>query len=62
MGADIQPLGQVQVIANLIDFDMNLQEAGDAPVSIMKDLLHQQEKLHNLMADVYFLKMVFRQK
>jgi gamma-glutamyltranspeptidase/glutathione hydrolase len=30
MGADMQPLGQVQVLVNLIDFGMGLQEAGDA--------------------------------
>ena len=30
MGADMQPLGQVQVLVNLIDFKMGLQEAGDA--------------------------------
>jgi gamma-glutamyltranspeptidase/glutathione hydrolase len=31
MGADMQPQGQVQVLCNMIDFGMNLQEAGDAP-------------------------------
>jgi gamma-glutamyltranspeptidase/glutathione hydrolase len=31
MGGDMQPQGQAQIIINLIDFKMNLQEAGDAP-------------------------------
>jgi gamma-glutamyltranspeptidase/glutathione hydrolase len=31
MGADMQPLGQAQILVNLIDFGMNLQEACDAP-------------------------------
>ncbi len=31
MGGDFQPMGHTQIIMNLIDFGMNLQEAGDAP-------------------------------
>jgi gamma-glutamyltranspeptidase/glutathione hydrolase len=31
MGAAMQPQGQVQVLTNIIDFGMNIQEAGDAP-------------------------------
>ncbi len=31
MGGDFQPMGHTQIVMNLIDFDMNLQEAGDAP-------------------------------
>ncbi|MEM8522448.1 gamma-glutamyltransferase [Flavobacterium sp. PL12] len=31
MGGDFQPQGHLQVLMNVIDFGMNLQEAGDAP-------------------------------
>ncbi|MGB3619342.1 MAG: gamma-glutamyltransferase [Catalinimonas sp.] len=31
MGGDFQPQGHAQIIMNLVDFGMNLQEAGDAP-------------------------------
>jgi len=31
MGGAVQPQGHAQIVVNLVDFGMNLQEAGDAP-------------------------------
>lgn len=31
MGGSFQPLGQVEILMNIIDFGMNVQQAGDAP-------------------------------
>lgn len=31
MGGAVQPQGHAQIVVNLVDFDMGLQEAGDAP-------------------------------
>jgi len=40
MGGDMQTQGHAQIIMNIIDFNMNLQEAGDAP-----RIYHREESL-----------------
>jgi len=39
MGGAMQPQGHAQIVINIVDFDMNLQEAGDAP-----RIRHQSEQ------------------
>jgi gamma-glutamyltranspeptidase / glutathione hydrolase len=64
MGGDMQPQGHAQVVVNLVDFGMNLQEAGDAirmrhsgssePTgTVMKDggILHLEDGLPAAVVD-----------
>jgi gamma-glutamyltranspeptidase/glutathione hydrolase len=48
MGGATQPQGHAQIVMNLVDFDMNLQEAGDAP-----RILHSgsSDPMGSVMAD-----------
>lgn len=48
MGGAMQPQGHAQIIINMIDFGMNLQEAGDAPrIRHIGSSQPTDEKMHN---------------
>ncbi len=48
MGGDMQTQGHVQMVMNVIDFGMNIQEAGDAPRIYHRGIRHYTGHLDNV--------------
>lgn len=48
MGGDMQTQGHVQILMNIIDFGMNLQEAGDAPRIYHRGTSNSQGHIDNV--------------
>ena len=44
MGADFQPMGQAHVITNIVDYDMDIQQAIDAPRAFYMDEITEVER------------------
>lgn len=43
MGADFQPMGQAHLVTNMVDYDMDIQQAIDAPRAFYMDEITEVE-------------------